>query len=458
MTEVNILDWIIWGSIAVFAAICFSQDYDIRATVLQSNNLLDLFTMGKPLELYQYVLDIVKAGGYPSPDYIASYNYIVYVVVGILILPMKLFYAIIGKGINIDITLIYMNVILVAIVLFSGKIFKQLMNKMTIESDAKIIRYVYLSSPILIYGILQFTQVDIIYLIISLYALTFYLDEKFHKFSLIISIAVFFKPFPLLLFIPLILICEKKLCKLALYGFEAIFPTLLFKCMFLQDEAYQYSVAYAGSRFGFADKLFSSNIRFAHGEANLFIISMLILCFICYCARYEEEKKWKYIIMVPLTVYSLFILFVSWHPQWLCIITPFIAMAIGISHKKKALLIMNTFFLIGVLMLCIVWTPSCDNFMINHGILPLISKKYYVGVSYIEIVNQFSFAKYYVNIASSIISASLICILYTTIMELSKVGKYPLLSQAPIPRGYVYLQFIPLVLFDVVAVVLYILL
>ena len=77
---------------------------------------------------------------------------------------------------------------------------------------------------------------------------------------------------------------------------------------------------------------------------------------------------------VPLLIYGAFAIFVSWHPQWLAIFAPFLALAVGVNEKRRSLLYCEWGIGLTYCALSnVIYAKNVDNYMVNYGILPMLT-------------------------------------------------------------------------------------
>ena len=93
------------------------------------------------------------------------------------------------------------------------------------------------------------------------------------------------------------------------------------------------------------------------GRMAFFLLIVAVICVWCFEKNVDKEDIWKYVITVPLLIYGAFAIFVSWHPQWLAIFAPFLALAVGVNEKRRSLLYCE--WGIGLNLLCVIKCDLC---------------------------------------------------------------------------------------------------
>uniref|UniRef100_UPI0006D1E5A0 glycosyltransferase 87 family protein n=1 Tax=Clostridium sp. NkU-1 TaxID=1095009 RepID=UPI0006D1E5A0 len=266
-----------------------------------------------------------------------------------MLLPIKILEVIVQKSISIHYVIIYINIIIGFLLIYSGTLIHKLSVCFGADTEeAKIVKYIYLLSPITLFSTVGFGQMDIFGVIVMLWALIFYMNERMNTFSLLISVAIALKAFPLFIFIPLVLLIEKRLIYIIKYFVFGLSCPLVFKVVYGRDPVYVEMKKAFENFYGFTGRLFQSQIEGAHGAISLFMLLVFIVCFACYYHNVEKECLWKYVIIVPLVIYSGFSILIQWHPQYLIIYSVFLAQAFLISKEKNRFLVLEFFYWIRI--------------------------------------------------------------------------------------------------------------
>ena len=115
------------------------------------------------------------------------------------------------------------KLILLLVYLATVYIFFKISNLISPRKNIKLhITAVYATSPLVIFSAIIFGGYDVFSVFFTLLGLYFYLKKEINKFLLFFSIAICFKYFALIIFLPLILIYEKRplyILKFLFFGF-----------------------------------------------------------------------------------------------------------------------------------------------------------------------------------------------------------------------------------------------
>lgn len=227
-------------------------------------------------------------------------------------------------------------------------------------------RILFATSPIAIFAVFIFSQYDVIGVFFTLLGIYFYFQKKFLRFAVFFSIAISFKYFACFIYLPLVLIIEKRPLHILKYGVIGILVTLL------QIGAYWHSDVFQSSFFALAgDKTGEAMHR---GKAIYIALAYTLLCIYAYLSKVSPmpEKRYWYMraIFICTLAYALMFSLVRWHPQWLLILMPFFALATPYIRHQKIFIGLETLAYIAFVWLCVNgWAKNVDVTMAQEGIL-----------------------------------------------------------------------------------------
>ena len=202
----------------------------------------------------------------------------------------------------------------------SALVIRKICEQLDIEGKRiKWIVFLYLSSGFVMSSLFVMTQYDIIMIFFLLIGIYMYLKDNMKYFTLFFSLAISFKLFAFMFFIPLLLLKNKKILSLILYFLASISVTLLFKIPFLFDNGIK------GSLSGLIKHMLTSNV-FSVGLSGIYLYptALLSLCIFCYIKKIESsEENCKYSIYIPFLSFSLLFIFTPAYPYWFILLSPF---------------------------------------------------------------------------------------------------------------------------------------
>lgn len=224
----------------------------------------------------------------------------------------------------------------------------------------------FATSPVAFFAVFIFSQYDVIGVFFTLLGLYFYFQKKFLRFAFCFSIAISFKYFACFIYLPLVLIIEKRPIHILMYGLIGILITFLQIAFYWHSEVFQNSFfALAGYKTGEAmDRTKAIYISFFY----------VALCMYAYFSNIKltlATQVWaRNTIFICGLAYALMFSLVRWHPQWLLILTPFFALSILFISPSKVFLRFEILAYIAFIWLCVNgWPKNVDVTMVQEGIL-----------------------------------------------------------------------------------------
>lgn len=349
------IDWFIFIFFAVVSFFTFQQ-WDILHTGGSSFAYLN----GHIWDFYDY-----------NKTYMQGNNYLpsTYILFAIWNIPIRLLGLVTVPTSNVStIVLMWYKLLPVSVYMISSLLIYKIGLEMGFDyKKSKLCAFVFLTTPIGFFSQFIFGQYDIFTVFFVLLGFYYYLKNDNKKFIIFFAIAITFKYFALLIFIPLLLLRVKNVWKI-------IWNTLCTAIPFLLEVGfYIHSVAFRKGVFGFGATgyLLQASIETSFFQIRLFILGWILTCAWAYFIKSENKKdeiKWT-LYFCNITIFLIFGLSM-WHPQWLLFAVPFWVLSTFINKKP------DIFFLIDILMMFFfigftvnVWTNHVDQNLFNLGIL-----------------------------------------------------------------------------------------
>lgn len=399
----HIYDMVIFIILLVFCFFSYSQ-----GDIIHSGFSSLAYLKGHFLDFYEYNADLVSANSYlPST----------YILFSIWNIPIELFKINVDPSLNISLLVLYWFKLLPTIFYFLSSI---MLYKISVtlgmeNNIAKLCAYTFLATPIGFYSQIIFGQYDIFTVFFLLLGLYYYLKNSHMKFLLFMGIAMTFKYFALLLFIPLLLLKYKDIAKIIKSIIIYFIPMALEVLIYLPSKAFRAGV------FGFNANSYFLDIGFDisfMGKLSLIPFLWLALCAFCFFYKPKNDNDlmdWS-LYVCCLTMFIIFGMSL-WHPQWLLIAMPFLVLS---SFKAER---PDVFFLIdiglSVMFFAIVvngWPTHLDEGLFNLGVW---QKLYPINFSFREITANKFFP----------ISVSLAFTIFSALLFISTVFKHPKFNQ-----------------------------
>lgn len=411
-------------SVIVFLYIistCFFYGDQITNSA-QSVLFWDSLLHGRALNAYQDVLDKVGSEiGCPL-----CYEPLAYLILGIVNLPSVIFYEMGILNISSFSFWLFVKLQQIAMVLIAAFYVYKISSILSKghEADVKFSVVLFLLSPGLIYFAIIIGQMEIYAITFALIGIYYWLKGDSIKFVLFFAISVTFKMFTFLIFVPLVLIREKKLLKIVIYCCSGLWLLIIPKILYSQSDAYTASLAESKNRI---KSLISANSfinDFWHNPVSIFIIAIIIIYVLAYLCKSIHEREWG----IYYSFVSLVALFITAQhsPHWIVVITPFIPLFTAIAPKKNSMnVILSLLFWSSYLFLALLYFPSYAAFeMTNQMAIPRVFG--FTDVSIIKYHTLFDFFKdaglsKYSFLASAIYMGAAICLVIVNCPKLRNV-------------------------------------
>lgn len=326
--RLSYLDWIIYFALAI---VCFfsMQQGDILHTGGSSFSLLS----GHILDFYEYNAHYLGGSAYMLTSYIlfAIWNIPIYLL-GIVRVPTQK----VPKGV----LMWYKALPTLCFFLSAYLIFRICRDRFgSNKQDAELVSFSFLAMPIAFFSQFCFGQYDSFTVLFMLLGLWFYYGNTSRDrvlFALFFGIAITFKYHAFLFLVPLLLLKEKRLWSLIKLLITAAIPAVIINIPYIHSASFHSGVG----DFNALDYVFSASLEWLFGEIYLVPVMWVGVCVYAYMTCIEEntgEKnrellKWSMFICSVVSVIAFGIM--MWHPQWLMIMTPFMALALFASNRK----------------------------------------------------------------------------------------------------------------------------
>lgn len=348
------LDWIVFFLISLFCFFTFQQ-----GDILHTGGSSFAYLNGHILDFYDYNAQFMEVNNYLPSTYIlfAIWN-----------LPIRLLGIVTEPAKTVGMGVLFWYKLLPTLFYFaSGLVFHKILQQFNAtEIQAKIGTFIFLSTPIGFFSQFIFGQYDSFTLFFVLLGLYYWIKDKSFKFILFFGLAITFKYTALLIFIPLLLLREKRYVRIIIDCLLALLPFALEVLIYIPSEAFRNGV------FGFGAVNYITGIQFTatYFQIAPFIVLWLLLCGVAFfqnCNKRIEEYKWA-IYLSSLVCFLTFGL-CQWHPQWLLFMVPFLVLGMLLHERFDAFLLIDL-LLMGVFVLVTItlWSNHVDQNLMELGI------------------------------------------------------------------------------------------
>lgn len=325
--------WILLG-IFILIPFCSFVYLDTKSILHFEVNFAEALLRGNIKNFYQFCYEKVQfylQEGIAGNHY-ATYDFPLHAVLGIWGIPLYL----VCNVNNIEVTssmlgILYgKSIFLLAMIGVSVLIYKICLNLEIPPKKAKSCAFLFCSSTLIISSICIIGQSDIIGIFFILQGMNSYIKKENNRFVFWFMIAVPFKMYALFIFIPLLLLHEKRVIYIGIKGIIVVALTVISNWIFNDGSpAIEEKAKFSNHML---EKIFENKINLMNGEIPILLILFFGICVWCYL--HEKDKDfYECAVFVPLiTVTAIFISFNS-YPYWFLYLTPFIAIAITYNEK-----------------------------------------------------------------------------------------------------------------------------
>lgn len=273
------------------------------------------------------------------------------------------------------------------------------------KEEAKWCPFLFMSSAIFFYTEVITSGYDILSVAFTLLGIYGYMKNNNKCFVLSFAVAIAMKMFAVWIFIPLVLLKEKRIWRILVYGLEGISAVAIPKIYFavashqymirqkVEEIAQSSGQAIADISTSDISAGYATNEILAHAEViindalfpegktikytfisleglPLVFVGMFAVWLFCYL--YKKELSNKQIIYVCASVMSIFLLTVKIHPYWAIIIVPYLVLLIMFHPERmRENLILEGVFALGfVLNKAITYYWTCNLNLIENMTMP----------------------------------------------------------------------------------------
>ena len=315
----NIADWALLAAISALATVTFLYG-DVKATFEHSFNFLDSVFAGRPQDFYQIAIEN-STFGHP-----AVYDVPIYAVFGLWNLPTYLIYRFNEDFDYLGSTpaLLWLKLMLIVFTLVATWLVMKIARQIGVTAQrSKWVGFYFLSSMSLFVPVFVIVQYDIISVTFMLAGLLAYMRGNTRAFLLWFLAASTFKLFALFIFIPLVLLREKRLPRA--FGQIVVGVLGLLLCRLL----YRGDLAFEASTGGFTDlmlnRLTTAGFTWQSSVAvPLFVVFIVGLVIFAYAKRTSTQRELNaFAIYLSLAAFLVFCAIVPLNPYWIALVAPF---------------------------------------------------------------------------------------------------------------------------------------
>jgi len=206
------------------------------------------------------------------------------------------------------------------------------------DEPAKLCMFLFASNPLTIYCIFIFGAFEIFSLAFMMLGLYAFLKNRHWQFIFWFALAIPFKYFAAIPFLPLLLLGEKKVWKILRGLFAAVVPTLVcFTFLVLDQGSMAQRELTSMGFFNFRLLDIGPMMRPA-----IFVLAYLAICLFAHFKCNDDRRRQEYAVLLPLAAFVLVFACMNWHMQWLILLAPWLALAFLFSPNRSISLLLQT--------------------------------------------------------------------------------------------------------------------
>ena len=333
-----------WAVLAVLILIPFISCFygDTKAIILYENDFLgSIFNGNGILTYYEYVMnrvDVTGMGNY------ATYDFPMYIALGIWGAPLWIIMG--SKGVDplssIFSKLYGKSIYLVALAITTYLIYLICMELKISKKNSLWGAFIYASSLMVYIAICLNGQTDILGIVFILLGIWAYIKDSRKFFLFFFAIAIPFKQYALFIFLPLLLLKEKRVFYIILNSIASLSISILSNLFFdSMSPAIQIKKNFELDIF---NRLTANRLPLLNGSVPTVVVFLIAICVYCYIkVLKDKEEQDKYTVFIPLLVMgSVFISFES-SSYWYIHLAPYLAiMSVYNSSRTKHIMLFET--------------------------------------------------------------------------------------------------------------------
>lgn len=349
----SIIEWLVWGGLCIFSLFSFIYG-DVITTSWFSVECIENLLNGNLLNFYQITLDQTN----PFLIDPAVYDLPIYLVLGILEIPLLIYsriYGIENMALNSPGCLVWIKLILVLFVTGTAVIIYEICKEMGVsKKTSRWVSWIFLTSIHLFVPAVVLSQYDIISVFFMMLGWLLYLKDKKTGFYLCFALAITLKLFALFVFVPLVLLNEKRVLHIIIKLLKGCALLIFFRLLFYHNVGYEIATG------SFMEDMLQKFSATSFGNVGLISVSVFAVVYFCVCiVAYTikvsdklEISNWFYYL--SFIVFGTFALFCVINPYWALLYVPFSVLMLFINTDKfKVNLYLEMFMALG-LQICLI--------------------------------------------------------------------------------------------------------
>lgn len=383
----GLVDWALLG-IILLGAYAFFLYGDVRATFEHSFNFLDSVLQGRIGDFYRIAIEHTSTG-HP-----AVYDIPLYLLFGLWNLPTYILYRITGFQYLLSTPAqLWLKTMMVLAALLAAKVLVDIARDLGVSRQrSKWVAFFFLSSMTLFVPVFVIVQYDIIMIVFILLGLRAYLRGRLGRFLLWFAIANTLKLFALFIFVPLLLLREKRLRVVALQVVVGLIGLVGCRAIYHGDVAYKASTG--GFMSSMLQRLTAVGVPWQSSMIPIFVVFMVGIVIFAYLRRPQGTKALAAdAVYICMAIYLVFATVVPLNPYWAVMVSPFAVLIIFLNPRH---VLLNSALEVGVgtaLFLMYTFTgfsmynrSILDQLLLPHLMTPTAQPRYETPAQFLDVM------------------------------------------------------------------------
>lgn len=334
------LDWILLGVMAVF--MLFTMFYaDLPIIYNHSLTFLDSLTSFDMADFYANTLEK------PYYGFGAVYYWTVYAVIGAWNLPIWILQKLFGINVFSIKCMLWCRLEVVFFLILTLWMLEKLMRDFGFEKEKyRFVQFLFTSSLLVMLPTVAISQIDIITVFLMLWGIREYLntDKITWRFLLIFAFTASLKIFAMFVFIPLVMLREKRI--LAVVGDLAVGTVFILASLLPYAGREDYIEATSVLNDVMVDRIFETVFPAGNLEIPAFLTILVGICIWAYATTLKSREEYLYYVnWIALAVFADFFIFVFAHPYWIVLLAPYVVLLIAMNPERMKINILLEFFM-----------------------------------------------------------------------------------------------------------------
>ncbi len=413
LKRISSFDRIVISVIFLVFFVFFSHP-DLWETANHSYIFLQSLFSGKALSFYGIVAEHSNSFYYLNG---ANYNIFIYLIFSLALLPVFLLGKIFPVLVNEYLFIYFAKAVSLYFFLACAVKLEEICEGLGMsDGDSLNASLFFLLNPLSFYSCLIMGQYDSIGLFFLLAGLSRYLKKDMKKAMIYMGISTVCKFFALLVIIPLVFYAEKKLVKAAGYLLLSLWLYIPTTLLFLGRTAGSGSFTAL-----MIERLFRTELPNGFAGVSLFLTVYAVIVFLSYIA--SSDDLGSVIYRIPLAVYGALFLTITWHPQWLIMLVPFMLLSI---YEKSSMVRFPWMILLAIqslgffLMSYIHYPYGASAALFDGGVLHHVFGIYYSIIpDHVTLSHFMSLVPYLIDLAPVMFTGS------TALLMMSALKTFP---------------------------------